>query len=93
MNKKKFLLAICIVLCLSMLPLAACSAGNMSAPGDKTAYYYNGAQTGDDYREIVENPVVLAEENPVSTFSLAVHTAGYTNLRRYINSKNFIVLG
>ncbi|MYA35924.1 MAG: VWA domain-containing protein [Gammaproteobacteria bacterium] len=38
----------------------------------------------ENYGEIVENPVELASEEPVSTFSIDVDTASYANVRRMI---------
>jgi len=39
----------------------------------------------ENYAHLDENPVHLAGENPVSTFSVDVDTASYTNLRRWLN--------
>ena len=50
-----------------------------------------GAQLGyvpenrERYSEIVENPVKLVAESPVSTFSIDVDTASYSNVRRMLN--------
>lgn len=38
----------------------------------------------ENYGEIIENPVELASEEPVSTFSIDVDTASYANVRRMI---------
>ena len=38
----------------------------------------------ENYGELIENPVELASEEPVSTFSIDVDTASYTNVRRMI---------
>lgn len=37
-----------------------------------------------EYNEIIENPITMVTEQPLSTFSLDVNTAGYSNLRRHI---------
>ncbi|MEQ9304618.1 MAG: von Willebrand factor type A domain-containing protein, partial [Marinoscillum sp.] len=42
------------------------------------------ATTGDQYNEIVENPFVTTEDQPVSTFSIDADGASYANVRRFI---------
>jgi Ca-activated chloride channel family protein len=37
------------------------------------------------YDHIAENPFLAAKDNPVSTFSIDVDTASYSNVRRFIN--------
>src|SRR5204863_4765118 len=37
------------------------------------------------YDHIVENPFLDAKNNPLSTFSIDVDTASYSNVRRFIN--------
>ncbi|MFH1267580.1 MAG: VWA domain-containing protein [Planctomycetota bacterium] len=37
------------------------------------------------YDRIYENPFLLARQNPLSTFSIDVDTASYTNVRRFLN--------
>ena len=39
----------------------------------------------EDYNHIVDNPFLSAREHPQSTFSTAVDTASYSNVRRYLN--------
>lgn len=41
--------------------------------------------SGEGYTEIVENMFQTTDEQPVTTFSIDVDTAGYSNLRRFIN--------
>ncbi len=41
---------------------------------------------GDLYAEVAENPVVRAQEQQVSTFSIDVDTASYANARRFLQS-------
>jgi Ca-activated chloride channel family protein len=42
---------------------------------------------GDEsYKKIVDNPFNLAKDNPLSTFSVDVDGASYSNVRRYINN-------
>ena len=38
----------------------------------------------ENYAEIDDNPVLLVAEQPVSTFSIDVDTAAYSNMRRYL---------
>ena len=45
-----------------------------------------GEFSGEEYREIVENDFVRTAEEPVSTFSIDVDTASYSNVRRFLNS-------
>ncbi len=40
----------------------------------------------EDYDHIVENPFLVATEQPLSTFSIDVDRASYANVRRFINS-------
>ena len=37
------------------------------------------------YDRIVENPFLSAKQNPLSTFSIDVDTASYSNVRRFLN--------
>jgi Ca-activated chloride channel family protein len=39
---------------------------------------------GENYAKIDDNPVCLVAEQPVSTFSIDVDTAAYSNVRRYL---------
>ncbi len=41
----------------------------------------------EDYAHISENPFRLASENPLSTFSIDVDAASYTNIRRFIQGQ------
>ncbi|MCB0076474.1 MAG: VWA domain-containing protein [Anaerolineales bacterium] len=40
----------------------------------------------EEYDRIYENPFLAAQSNPLSTFSIDVDTASYSNSRRFINS-------
>jgi len=42
----------------------------------------------EDYAPLIDNPFLPASENPLSTFSIDVDTASYTNIRRFITSEN-----
>jgi len=43
----------------------------------------------EEYDRIYENRFLLALQNPLSTFSIDVDTASYSNVRRFINSNQF----
>ncbi|MEO6588039.1 MAG: VWA domain-containing protein [Pyrinomonadaceae bacterium] len=47
---------------------------------------YDGEKTNSErYAEITENPFLETRRAPLSTFSIDVDTASYTNVRRYLN--------
>lgn len=46
---------------------------------------HSPASNTENYAELVRNPVKLASEHPVSTFSIDVDTGSYANVRRYLN--------
>jgi len=46
---------------------------------------YTPTNQGEQYNQVVENPFINVSENAVSTFSIDVDGASYTNSRRYIN--------
>lgn len=46
---------------------------------------YQGPMNTEEYDQIVENPFVKATEHPLSTFSIDVDTASYSNVRRFLN--------
>ncbi|MFN8576929.1 MAG: VWA domain-containing protein [Candidatus Sericytochromatia bacterium] len=41
----------------------------------------------EEYSNIIENPFIEVVKSPLSTFSIDVDTASYSNIRRYIESK------
>ncbi|HTG55136.1 MAG TPA: von Willebrand factor type A domain-containing protein, partial [Niabella sp.] len=47
-------------------------------------YNYEGDREG--YDHITENPFLKSKDNPLSTFSIDVDGASYSNIRRFINS-------
>ena len=58
-------------------------------PGDRRAdgRRRHGRPTdGEDYRRIYENPFLGAGDNPLSTFSIDVDRASYSNVRRFLSS-------
>lgn len=44
----------------------------------------------EEYGKIIENPFLGAKENPLSTFSIDVDNASYSNVRRYLREYNQI---
>ncbi len=71
------------------LGLVGCSSNQI--PGAKqareSALVMNGERehNTEDYDRIFENPFLSAKEYPQSTFSTAVDTAAYSNIRRFLN--------
>jgi len=50
------------------------------------SFMTNEAQDSESYESFQENPFESAKSNPVSTFSIDVDNASYTNIRRFINN-------
>lgn len=46
------------------------------------------AQNTEEYGKIIENPFLGAKDNPLSTFSIDVDNAAYSNVRRYLSEWN-----
>lgn len=46
------------------------------------------AQNTEEYGKIIENPFLGAKDNPLSTFSIDVDNAAYSNVRRYLTQWN-----
>lgn len=72
------------------LGLVGCGSNNMmQGPRNEAglALAPNGERehNTEDYDRIVENPFLSAKEYPQSTFSTAVDTAAYSNIRRFLN--------
>ena len=42
--------------------------------------------SGEEYKQIAENSFIRASEEPLSTFSIDVDTASYSNVRRFLNN-------
>lgn len=55
------------------------------APGHPVAPPPSEVRDRENYRHIEANPVRLAAEDPVSTFSIDVDTAAYSNVRRLLS--------
>ena len=70
--------------------IAAAPAAPAPAEADRTESYggirqQNGEFSTAAYDHILENPFLEAAINPLSTFSIDVDTASYSNIRRFIN--------
>ncbi len=65
------------------------SAGNRSGCGQGAYYNYQpGYFNTEEYDNIVENEFLHTDHNPLSTFSIDVDRASYSNVRRIINEGN-----
>ena len=64
---------------------------SLSRQRPKDAYHHQSAPywNTEEYDRIYENRFLLATQNPLSTFSIDVDTASYSNVRRFINSNQF----
>ena len=52
-----------------------------------SSQYSNTAHDGDEsYAHNAENAFLTAKDNPLSTFSIDVDAASYSNVRRFINN-------
>ena len=51
----------------------------------KRGIYDGEGQSSEKYAEITENPFLETNRAPLSTFSIDVDTASYTNVRRFLN--------
>ncbi|HAF45639.1 MAG TPA: VWA domain-containing protein [Gallionellaceae bacterium] len=56
-----------------------------AAPMAVMPYMQQPREEREQYGKIVENPIKLVAEAPVSTFSIDVDTGGYSNVRRMLN--------
>lgn len=63
------------------LPSPVQGAAMPAVPGPASAY---GSFNTEEYGRIVDNPSLKALDNPVSTFSIDVDTASYSNIRRFL---------
>lgn len=61
--------------------LAANASSAMSASLSRTT------MMTEDYRRIDDNPILTVAANPLSTFSIDVDTASYSNIRRFLNQQ------
>lgn len=63
------------------------SAGNVAGIAEPE---YRGLPQSEEYKAIPENDFILSSKESLSTFSIDVDTASYTNSRRYLTSYNQI---
>jgi Ca-activated chloride channel family protein len=72
----------------SVAPVASDSAAKLSRSAPATAQMpvYQQPTDTEQYQHQDDNPVHLAAENPVSTFSIDVDTGAYANVRRFLNA-------
>lgn len=62
------------------------SASTANKPlAESERIYEDETQSSERYAEITENPFLETKRAPLSTFSIDVDTASYTNTRRYLN--------
>jgi Ca-activated chloride channel family protein len=83
-----------VVTLMSVVCLAGChsaSQGPVNAPAEmqkSQGYLAIQLQPGEfnteSYDHVDENPFLLAQDNPLSTFSIDVDTASYSNTRRFL---------
>lgn len=64
-------------------PVAAISVASPQAPCCPPTYWQ--PTNTERYQHLDDNPVRLAAEHPVSTFSIDVDTGAYANVRRFLN--------
>ncbi|MCH7702700.1 MAG: VWA domain-containing protein [Planctomycetes bacterium] len=58
--------------------------------GDDAVFSFRYGDGGNEsYDQIVENPFRLVAQNPLSTFSIDVDTASYSNVRRMLNNSQW----
>ena len=65
--------------------VSLCGAVSHITPGIMASRMYADGMNAEEYKEIAENSFKTVSENPLSTFSIDVDAASYSNMRRYIN--------
>jgi Ca-activated chloride channel homolog len=68
----------------SQSPVSSNSTATQGAV-DRKAESFDGATNGERYAKIDENPFLETVRAPLSTFSIDVDTASYSNVRRFLN--------
>ena len=66
-------------------PIASISNEGMMQPYEEKQIYRDNFNT-EEYARVYENEFMYAKDNPLSTFSIDVDTASYSNIRRYLTS-------
>ncbi|MDF2698593.1 MAG: hypothetical protein K0Q49_149 [Haloplasmataceae bacterium] len=77
--KKKILFTLTIFI---FIILSACKANQV---GNEDFYNYYYSENTEEYAELDDNPIREVLTSPLSTFSIDVDTASYSNMRRRIN--------
>jgi Ca-activated chloride channel family protein len=67
-------------------PQVSMAAGAVATPG-VSANYQQQPFNSEQYEHQEDNPIHLAAEQPVSTFSIDVDTGAYANVRRFLNAR------
>ncbi|HVE55842.1 MAG TPA: VWA domain-containing protein [Pyrinomonadaceae bacterium] len=62
------------------------STNSTSTMPDQKSESFDGMTDGERYAEISENPFLETVRAPLSTFSIDVDTASYSNVRRFLNN-------
>lgn len=65
--------------------VSMCGAVSNIMPGIMTRRAYTYDMDTEEYKNIEENGFKKVNENPLSTFSIDVDAASYSNMRRYLN--------
>lgn len=74
-----------IVGCGTQKMVSLCGAVSHITPGIMASRMYADGMNAEEYKEIAENSFKTVSESPLSTFSIDVDAASYSNMRRYIN--------
>lgn len=74
----------------ALLALSACGESSSTYEGSPASYSIAeeapvNAADAERYEHAILNPIHLAAQEPVSTFSIDVDTASYTNVRRFLS--------
>lgn len=65
--------------------VSMCGAVSNIIPGVMVRRSYADGMNAEEYKNIEENSFKKVDENPLSTFSIDVDAASYSNMRRYLN--------
>lgn len=66
--------------------LPCVGGGFNTEPGDSSLYYQPQEFNTEQYDRIYDNDFLQAKDNPLSTFSIDVDTASFSNVRRFLNN-------
>lgn len=69
----------------AMSPSIAPTPTTQAVAGQVAPGYYSEPANRERYQDLVENPLQLVREQPVSTFSVDVDSGSYSNVRRMLN--------